>query len=244
MTRDICATCQSRIKTNSKFVCCICNKRLHLTVECIEFDEYCIDVLVKFKNNLIHVCNNCIPKKQDFSDKLESKNESLNEKKTNFNLKKSNDELKKTRANIKSEKNEKSNNVMTNLQTKLKTVKKDSKTLKQSLGSVKPGKSVPVHEKFVLGICSRGIPKTIVETASADDTLHAEIAEVDTKIVKAQRLGKYDRNKTLQRTLLINTQNLISRDLILRAAIRLNVYNRYMKTVYISPEINNMDAKK
>ena len=48
---------------------------------------------------------------------------------------------------------------MTNLQTKLKTVKKDTKTHKQSLGSVKPGKSVSVHEMFVLGICSRGIPQ-------------------------------------------------------------------------------------
>ena len=57
------------------------------------------------------------------------------------------------------EKIEKSNNIMTSLQTEVKTVKEDTKTYKQSFGAVKPGKSVSVPEKFALGLCIRGIPE-------------------------------------------------------------------------------------
>ena len=143
---------------------------------------------------------------------------------------------------------------MTNLQTELKTVKEDTKTYKQSLGAVKPGKLVSVPEKFAFGIRIRSIPEKNAETASANDRLHAHVAEVEAiheflnienrKLVKAQRLGKHDRNKTYPRTLLIKTENPISRDLILRAAIKLKGNNRYENAVYISPQLNSADAEK
>ena len=44
-------------KTESKFVCYVCNKTLYLTVECTEFDKKCFDVLLKLKDNLIHIRN-------------------------------------------------------------------------------------------------------------------------------------------------------------------------------------------
>ena len=143
---------------------------------------------------------------------------------------------------------------MKNLQTEVKTVKEDTKTYKQSLGAVKPGKLVSVPEIFALGIRIRSIPEKHAENASADERLYADIAEVEAiheflnienrKLVKAQRLGKHNRNKTFPRTLLINNENPISRDLILRAAIKLKGYNKYENAVYISPQLNSTDAKK
>ena len=73
---------------------------------------------------------------------------------------------------------EKSNEIMTNVQTEVKTVEEDTKICEQPFGAVKPGKSVSLLEKFALGICIRGIPEEKAETASADDGLHADVAEV------------------------------------------------------------------
>ena len=94
-------------------------------------------------------------------DKIESKNENLNKKKLNSIQEKTKDELKKLQEQMNSltEKNEKSKYILTNLQTEVRTVKEDTKTYKQSLGKVKPGKSVSVPEKFALGVCINGIPE-------------------------------------------------------------------------------------
>ena len=94
MARDCCATCQSRIKTDSKFFCCICNKTLYLTVECSEFDKKCVDVLLKLKDNVIHICNKT--EKASFFGLNRIKIESLNEKKLSSIQENTNDELKKT----------------------------------------------------------------------------------------------------------------------------------------------------
>ena len=154
----------------------------------------------------------------------------------------------------RTEKIEKSNKIMTNQQTEVKTVKEDTKTYKQWLGAGNPGKLVSVPEKFALGICIRGIPEKNAETASADNRLLTDFAEVeaplkflnieDGKLVKIQRLGKYDRNKNFPRTFLENTEKSVSRDLVLRAAFKLKGYNRYENAVYISTELNSTDAKK
>ena len=131
-------------------------------------------------------------------------------------------------------------------------MKKDTKTYKQSLGKVNLGKSVSIPEKTTLGVYIRDIPES--SSRSADDRLHADLAEVEKlleylnveykKLTKAQRLGKYDASKQQSRTLLINTENPISRNLILRMAHKLKDYHPYQKPVYVSLELNSTDTKK
>ena len=147
---------------------------------------------------------------------------------------------------------EKSNNIITNVQSEVINLKKDTKTYKQSLETVNLGKSVSIPEKTTLGVYIRGIPES--SSSSADDRLHADLAEVekllehlnveDKKLTKAQRLGKYDASKQQPRTLLINTENPISRDLIPRAAHKLKDYHPYQKPVYVNSELNSTDTKK
>ena len=153
---------------------------------------------------------------------------------------------------MNTDKIEKTNNINTNVQSEVINVKKDTKTYKQSLGKVNLGKSVSIPEKTTLGVYIRDIPES--SSSSADDRLHADLAEVEKllehlnveykKLTKAQRLGKYDASKQQSRTLLINTENPISRNLILRTAHKLKDYHPYHKPVYVNPELNSTDTKK
>ena len=153
---------------------------------------------------------------------------------------------------MNTDKIEKTNNINTNVQSEVINVKKDTKTYKQSLGKVNLGKPLSIPEKTTLGVYIRDIPES--SSSSADDRLHADLAEVEKllehpnveykKLTKAQRLGKYDASKQQSRTLLINTENPISRDLILRTAHKLKDYHPYRKPVYVNPELNSTDTKK
>ena len=148
---------------------------------------------------------------------------------------------------------EKSKNIITNVQLEKINVKKDTKTYKQSLGKMSLGKSVSIPEKTTLGVSIRGRPES--SSSSADDRLHADLAEVEKfelehlnveekKLTEAQRLGKYEASKQQPRALLVNTENPISRDLILRAAHKLKEYLPYQKIVNVNPELNSTDTKK
>ena len=130
MTRDNCATCNREVENDNKFVCCICNKTLQLTIECTEFEKNTIEILIKLNGNLIHICNSCKPEKQNFLSNLESKLET----KIDENLKKfqneTNNQMKKLQEQMKTltDKLEKSNNNITNNQSEVINVKKDTKT--------------------------------------------------------------------------------------------------------------------
>ena len=52
---------------------------------------------------------------------------------------------------------EKSNIILTNWHTKMKTVKEDTQTYKQSLGLVEPETLVSIPDEIALGICIRVI---------------------------------------------------------------------------------------
>ena len=162
--------------------------------------------------------------------------------------------MKKVQEQMKTltDKIEKSNNIITNVQSEVINMKKDTKTYKQSLGKVNHGKSVSIPRKTTLGVYIRGIPES--NSSSADDRFDADLAEVekllehlnveDKKLTKAQRLGKYDASKQQPRTILINTENPINQELILRAAHQLKDYHPYQKLVYVNPELNSTDTKK
>ena len=185
---------------------------------------------------------------------LESKLETKIDKNLKKFQKETNNQMKKFQEQMKTltDKIEKLNNIITNVQSEVINVKKDTKTYKQSLGKVNLGKSVSVPEKTTLGVYIRGIPES--NSSWADDKLYADLAEVekllehlndeDKKLTKAQRLGKYDASKQQPRTLLINTENPISRELILRAAHQLKEYHLLQKPVYVNPELNSTDTKK
>ena len=109
------------MKSDNKLVCCICNKTLHLTAECKEFDKKSIDALIKIKENLIHICNACKPQKDKFL--RENFQEGTNQ------------QMKVLTKSI-----EKSSNIFANIQNEVKTVKKNTKTYKPSLQSEKSTK--------------------------------------------------------------------------------------------------------
>ena len=60
-------------KLDSKLVCCICFKTHPQTAECTEFDKQNIDVLIKLKDKLIHICKVCTPHNDKLLEKLEAK---------------------------------------------------------------------------------------------------------------------------------------------------------------------------
>ena len=179
MTRDNCNTCNRKVKNDNKLVCCICNKTLHLTTESTEFETNTIEVLIKLNDNLVPICNSCIPEKQDFLSKLESKLET----KIDENLKKfqneTNNQMKKLQLQMKTltDKIEKSYNIIINVQSEVINVKNDTKIYKQSLGKVKLGKSVSIPEKTTLGVYKRRITES--GSSSAYERLHADLAEVE-----------------------------------------------------------------
>ena len=92
---------------------------------------------------------------------------------------------------------EKSNVILTNRQTKVKTVKEDTQTYKQSLGVVEPETLVSIPDEIVLGICIRIIHEK-KETVSASRKLHSDFAEVETFL---QFLNIGDRNLSKHRGL-------------------------------------------
>ena len=70
-TRNSCATCSSKINKH-KFCCVHCQKTVCLKPECTGFDKICIDVLIKYEKNLLHICNECAGKKDNTILKMES----------------------------------------------------------------------------------------------------------------------------------------------------------------------------
>ena len=119
---------------------------------------------------------------------------------------------------------EKSNNIITNVQSEVVNVKKKYQNIQTILRKSQSWKISFNSRKTTLGVYTRGIPES--GSSSADERLHADLAEVekflehfnveDKKLTQAHRLVKYDANKQQPRTLLVKTKNPISRDLILR----------------------------
>ena len=76
--RDNCSTCKNKLK-GPRFSCYICKKDLHLTPDCTMFTKEEINVLIKINDSLLHICNECIPKKKDLNTQPEPTSSKLDD---------------------------------------------------------------------------------------------------------------------------------------------------------------------
>ena len=210
-----------------------------MTSKCTGFDKTGIDVLIKLDKNLLHICNDC---KDNKNNAIDNKTSKIDDKLIEIK-----EQMKMFAQSIK-----KSNQMIDTVKLDLSELKKP-KSYAQSLANVTKGVTKASFHSTKsndgLGIRVRGVPE--LTSKSADERIHAEMAAVeemldflnieDKKLSKIHRIGRYDSTKTVPRTLLIHLENPISKDLVLKSAYRLKVFN---KQVFVSPELSPVDAKK
>ena len=217
-----------------------------LKPECTGFDKSCIDVLIKYEKNLLHICNECAGKKSNTTLKMESTdNTALNDQLEELHEKISNFAYSIEQTNIS----------LDNVQKEIKSLKNPDESYASVVGANNAGKVVYKPETFnqnPLGIRIRGINESKSKEAGnrlQEDLCHVEqILEhlniADRKITKLVRLGKYNSEDKRERVILVHTASALSRDLILKSVSRLKDYKYNDRSIYISPELSPEDAKK
>ena len=108
-----------------------------------------------------------------------------------------------------------------------------------SLGAVKMGNKIdtppPVRSSRNLGVRIRGVPENTMGTP--DERFQADIKAVEKilvflnidgkKLSKIQRIGRKDPDRTTPRTLIVNMENMLSKELVMKYAFRLKDYDLY-----------------
>ena len=239
--RDTCSTCNKKVK-GPKFSCFACNKVLHLTPECTLFAEEDIKVLIKLDENLLHICNDCKPNRNDLALRCEQ------EPKTKVD-----EQLNRLQEQMEAlvDKVERSSDLIAHVQNDVKAIKEKPSSFREAVRNVQPGRTVNSFSvpKVTLGLRIRGVPESkattdiarMQEDLAAIEKILTHLEIEDRKLVKATRIGKFNAQKG-PRTLLINTENALSKSLILKSAAKLKDY-RELK-VYISPELSKEDLEK
>ena len=233
-----CNSCNEKLKKHI-FTCFFCRTVMHLTSKCTGFDKTDIDVLIKLDKNLLHICN----------DRKDNKDNAIDNK--TFKI---DDQLIEIKEKMKlfAQSIEKSNQMIETAKLDLGDLKKP-KSYNKSLGNVTKGVTkIAFHSTKSndgLDIRVRGVPE--LTSKSADEQIHADMAAVeemldflkidDKKLSKIHRIGRYDSTKTVPRTLLIQLENPICKDLVLKTAYRLKDFNMQ---VFVSPELSPVDAEK
>ena len=245
-TRNSCATCSSKINKH-KFCCVYCQKTLCLKPECTGFDKSCIDVLIKYEKNLLHICNECTGKKGNTTLKMESTdNTALNDQLKELHEKISNFAYSIEQTNIS----------LDNMQKEIKSLKNPNEYYASVVGANNAGKVVYKPQTFnqkTLGIRIRGMNES--KSKEAADRMQEDLCHVeqilehlnieDRKITKLVKLGKFNsENKRERVIILVHTASELSRDLILKSVSRLKDYKYNDRSIYISPELPPVDAKK
>ena len=117
---------------------------------------------------------------------------------------------------------------------------------------MKMGKKIdtppPVRFSSNLGIRIRGVPENT--TGTPDERFQADIKAVekilvflnidDKKLSQIQRIGRNDPDRTTPRTLIVNMENMLSKELVMKSAFRLKDYDH---AVFISRELSTSDTK-
>ena len=106
----------------------------------------------------------------------------------------------------------------------------------------------PVRSSRNLGVRIRGVPENT--TGTPDERFQAEIKALekilvflnidDKKLSKIQRIGRNDPDRTTPRTLIVNMENMLSKELVIKSAFRLKDYEQ---AVFISRELSTSDTK-
>ena len=220
-----------------KFSCYTCDKVLHLSPECTMFTNDEVKVLIKLNDNLLHICNDCKPKRDDLVKNKTTTSNKLDEQLDNLQL----------QIKVLTEKMEQSSTVITQVQADMKTLKEKPNNFRAAVGNVNPGRVVnsPTVPKTQLGIRIRGIPeskeKSDIEDLGTIDRILAFLQINDRKLSKATRIGKFNPDK-VPRTLLFNTESSINKNLILKSTSKLKDFSELR--VFISPELSKADAEK
>ena len=146
---------------------------------------------------------------------------------------------------------ERSSDLIAHVQNDVKAIKEKPSSFRAAVGNVQPEKNVNSFPfpKATLGLRIRGVPESKATTniaqtqedLAAIEKLLTHLELEDRNLVKATRIGKFNAQKGL-RTLLINTENALSKSLILKSAAKRKDY-RELK-VYVSPELSKEDLEK
>ena len=147
----------------------------------------------------------------------------------------------------------KSNALMETVKLELHEVKRTKpQNFAASLGGVKMGKKIdtppPVRSSSNLGIRIRGAPENTTRTP--DERLQADIKALekillflnidDKKLMTKNCIGRNDPDRTTLRTLIVNLENLLSKERVMKSAFRLKNYDH---AVLISRELSTSGTK-
>ena len=108
-------SCNRKLKMGPKFSCYTYDKVLHLSLECTMFTNDEVKVLIQLNDNLLHICNDCKPKRDDLVKNKTTTSNKLDEQLDNLQL----------QMKVLTEKMEQSSTVITQVQADMKTLKKN-----------------------------------------------------------------------------------------------------------------------
>ena len=239
--RETCKSCTKKI-TGEKFNCVYCPTGLHMTPECTLLDSDCVAALIKLRNNVLHVCNSCIHRRQNTM--------STNDRDVNENVEKFREQVAKN-----SEQMEKSLRLIEEIGNELKKVQSKptgEQTYANALGSVRPGKTITSQkETKELGIRFRGIPES--KDVSSDEQLQHDLnavkavlnhLQINDQPSVVQRVGKFDPDPGKLRTIIVNLKTPVNKDLLLKSAYKLKDFHDLGKPVFVSPELTIEEYKR
>ena len=143
---------------------------------------------------------------------------------------------------------EKSNEFINSIKAELSELKIRPQSYAASLGTIAKGKVFyPSANDNGMGIRVRGIQEN--ESKSPDERLHADMNSIeeilcylkveDKRLCKVTRIGKYNPEKG-PRTILINLESPISKELVLKSAFR---FKNFSRRVFISDELTPEQLK-
>ena len=239
--RETCKSCTKKI-TGEKFNCVYCPTVLHMTPECTLLDSDCVAALIKLRNNVLHVCNSCIHRRQNTM--------STNDRDVNENVEKLREQVAKN-----SEQMEKSLRLIEEIGNELKKVQSKptgEQTYANALVSVRPGKTITSQkETKELGIRFRGIPES--KDVSSDEQLQHDLnavkavlnhLQINDQPSVVQRVGKFDPDPGKSRTIIVNLKTPVNKDLLLKSAYKLKDFHDLGKPVFVSPELTIEEYKR
>ena len=199
-----------------------------------------VKVLINLNDNLLYICNDCKPKRDDLVKNKTTTSNKLDEQLDNLQL----------QMKVLTEKMEQSSTVITQVQADMKTLKEKPNNFRAAMGNVSPGRVVnsPTVPKAQLGIRIRSVPES-KEKATLNEC--KKTWGQSTEYLHSSKLTtkNYPRQLGLENSIPIRgmvpwfkTESSISKNLILKSTSKLKDFSELR--VFISPELSKADAEK
>ena len=215
---ETCKSCTKKI-TGEKFNCVYCPTVLHMTPACTLLDCDCVAALIKLRNNVLHVCNSCIHRRQNT---MSTNDREVNEnvKKLRVQVAKNSKQMEKSLRLIEEIGNElKKSSAQTYRRTDIRKctgfseARKDNYLSERNEGT----RNTFPRNTRIKGCLIRRATATWPECGKGS----AKYLQINGQPSVVQRGGKFDPDPGKSRTIIVNVKTPVNKDLLLKSAYKL-----------------------